>query len=503
MVLLTPPAPEAPVARPLTYRLRPTVECHMRPGGESALVLFYPSKAVVLHADWRPLLESISRTGSMALQQMAEEIPHIPIERIESFMTGLVRKGFLMQEGISYLDSDSYPTVTIVIPVRNRPREIANCLNSLARIDYPPEKIEIIVVDDASTDATPDVARWFSKVRLLVQPEHRQAACCRNLGAHQAKGDLLAFVDSDCTTDPLWLKTLVPVFRNPAVGAVGGLVDAASEQNRLDRYEMVKSALKMGVWFKESGPKERFFYVPACNLLVRRDLFLRLGGFEESLHVGEDVDFCWRLEDQGATLEYRPEGRVFHRHRNRLGAFFRRRFEYGTSEPLLQTLHPDRIKTLYLPPAETLFWVALILSLLLRFPLLLLVSGALWGATWWRNHRKLQKLNIPVGSLTVAWSTVRGFMALGYHCCSFISRYYLMAGMALLPFMPLTDASVIGMHLITGGVDYGILRPRLSLPMYLFYFSVEQIAYQCGVWWGCIRHMNFHPVFPVITHRNA
>jgi mycofactocin system glycosyltransferase len=479
------------------------VRYHLLENGNPAMVLLFPLKVVVIHALWRPLLEAIVEAGAMTLQQMAEKMPLLPIDRIERFLTGLVMKGFLAQEGILDLKTCEYPSITVIIPVRNRPGEISACLNSLELIDYPSEKLEIIVVDDASYDATPEMVRRFPCVRLISQTEHRQASFCRNLGAQQARGELLAFIDSDCTAAPLWLKALVSAFRDPTIGAVGGLVDAACEDKGLDRYEMVKSALKMGSWFKRSNPKERFFYVPACNFLVRRELFLNLGGFRESLHVGEDVDFCWRLQDQGFKLEYRPVGQVFHRHRNQLGSFFRRRFEYGTSEPLLQTLHPDRIKTLYFPVTELLFWILLILSLLLRIPLLLAVSGGLWIATCWRNDRKLRGLNIPVDVWAVARSTTRSYLSFAYHCCSFISRYYLVAGLMLLPIMPLAGGVITAIHLLAGFADYGIRRPRLTILSYLFYFSVEQIAYQSGVWWGCLQNLNFQPVFPGITHNNA
>lgn len=500
MDLLKHPMPET---QPLAYRLGPTARYHLLADGNPVLTLLFPLKVVVIHAAWRPLLEDIVETGEMTLKQMAEKMPHLPLDRIEIFMTSLVLKGFLVQEGILDLQAGEYPRITVIIPVRNRPRDISACLSSLALIDYPSEKLEIIVVDDASNDSTPKMVGRFPGVRLISQTEHRQASFCRNLGAQQARGELLAFIDSDCTADPLWLKALVPAFRDPTIGAVGGLVDAACEDNGLDRYEMVKSALKMGTWFKRSNLKERFFYVPACNFLVRRELFLNLGGFRESLYVGEDVDFCWRLQDQGLKLEYRPVGQVLHRHRNQLGPFFHRRFEYGTSEPMLQTLHPDRVKTLYFPVTESLFWMLLILCLLLHMPLLLTVCGGLWITTCWRNDRKLRDLNIPVGVWTVARSTTRSYLAFVYHCCCFVSRYYLVVGLVLLPVMPLAGGLITGMHLLAGVVDYGIRRPQLPLLSYLFYFSVEQIAYQSGVWWGCLRNLNFQPVFPKVTHYHA
>ncbi len=111
----------------------------------------------------------------------------------------------------------------MIIPVRNRPREIEDCLFSLGKLDYPESKIEIIVVDDASTDHTPQVASEFP-VRLISLRDNRQAPYCRNLAAKNAIGEILAFIDSDCLADPFWLKELISAFKDARVAAVGGRV---------------------------------------------------------------------------------------------------------------------------------------------------------------------------------------------------------------------------------------------------------------------------------------
>ena len=483
---------------PLTYGLAPSVRHYPLLNGKIALVMPFPLKVATLHAVWRPIVEGMAR-DAMPLQEMAQLSPRQPLNRIEMFMNRLLMKGFLSITGIRELSSGQYPAVSIIIPVRNRPHDIGACLDSLTRIAYPPEKLDIIVVDDASEDSTPEVVARFPMARLVRLETHRQVSFCRNLGVQQASGELLAFIDSDCTATPLWLKALTPAFQEPSVGAVGGLVDAACEDNGLDRYEKVKSSLSMGASFRRSDSGDRFFYVPTCNFLVRRELFLKLGGFQESLHLGEDVDFCWRLQDDGALLEYRPVGPVFHRHRNQLYHFFHRRFEYGTSEPMLQTLHPDRIKTFYVPVFESLFWTLWISGVCIRTPLLPAGAVVVWATTCLNSVRTLRKAGIPLDVRTIAVSTTRSYLSFGYRCCSFVSRYYLIMGLALAPFLHLVGGLIIAMHILTGVVDYVALRPRQSALSFLFYFSVEQIAYQAGVWRGCFRHRNFRPVFPKIT----
>ncbi len=166
------------------------------------------------------------------------------------------------EEVFLLLDEAEYPAVSVIIPVRNRPAEITACLNSLNRLDYPAEKLEIIVVDDASGDATPEAVIRFPEARLLRMQHHHQASFCRNRAAEAARGDVLAFIDSDCLADPTWLKELVPAFRDTSLGALGGWVDAAFEENGLDRYEKVKSSLKIGAWFKRPNRPNVFFMCP-------------------------------------------------------------------------------------------------------------------------------------------------------------------------------------------------------------------------------------------------
>lgn len=488
-------------SHPLSFRLRPSVRFHRLPGGKAALVLLFPLRAVFIHDHWHPVLACLGNDSWMPLARIAEAAPEIPPEQIELFLNTLIRKGYVAQEGFPLLHEADYPAVSVIIPVRNRPAEITDCLRSLTRLDYPADKLEIIVVDDASEDDTPDVVGRFPEVRLLRMQQHRQASFCRNRAAEIARGDILAFIDSDCLADSTWLRELVPAFRDPSLGALGGWVDAAVEENGLDRYEKVKSALKMGAWFKRSEAAERFFYVPTCNFLVRKEAFSSLEGFRENLHVGEDVDFCWRLQDAGPTLEYRPMGRVSHKHRNRLVAFCARRFDYGTSEPVLQQLHTGRVKTLFLPWSESLFWLTILLSMLLKTALPLLLAAGMLLVDGIKKHGKLKAREIPVTRSQVFTAIIRGYLSFVYHCCSFISRYYLVVVPVVALLSPLTAAVMFGMHLTAGIVEYTIKKPCLNPLLFLLFFTLEQASYQSGVWWECIRQVNFKPVLPRIIHK--
>lgn len=484
--------------KPLAYRLGKSVRI-LPNGGSPVLLLNFPLKFVVLHPFWGPVFESHTNRCFISFEKILSLVGHAAPDGIQFFLNGLVRRGFLEQEGFPALAH--LPRVSIIIPVRNRPEDISTCLQSLAGLAYPVDNLEIIVVDDASTDNTPKVISEFP-VNLIALKEHRQASYCRNLAARKAGGDILAFIDSDCLADPLWLQDLVPAFTDPSVGAVGGIVGAYYKESTLDRYEEVKSSLIVSRRVRRSQDNDRAFYVPACNLLVRRDLFLELGGFGEELFVGEDVDFCWRMQDAGHHLEFRPAGKIFHKHRNRLWPFCARRFDYGTSEPMLQRLHMKRGKEMVFPPVTTLFWLTAALSVTLKSALplvlcfLLVIMDTL--KKWIRiRHRALP---IKVGVLLLA--VLRGYFAFFHNCCAFVSRYYLIWAVFLLPIWPSGSASILGMHGFTGVVEYVIKKPRLNLFPFIFYFSLDQLSYQSGVWWGCVRNLSFRAVNPRVVRKS-
>ena len=477
------------------YRIRREVrygDHHSHP----LLVLAFPLKGLRLNAQWGPVCVRLSRGEFVAFSEIQTLLAVKAGERLEFFLDELVRRGFLESRGFPVIKE--IPLVSVVVPVRNRPEEIQACLQSLLELDYPKEKLEVLVVDDASTDRTAMVVSGFP-VQLIRLAEQRQAPFCRNLGGRKAGGEILAFIDSDCLADPGWLKELVPVFRDPSVGAVGGKVASHYNEKNLDRYEQVMSSLSMGNWPRRSTKKEPFFYVPSCNLLVRRQAFLKVDGFQEELVVGEDVDLCWRLQDQGQQVEYRPAGTVYHRHRNRLRTFCSRRFDYGTSEPLLQKRHPRRNKTFGFPLAGALFWTVIFLSLTLgawppaaAAPLVAAIDAA-------ARRRRLQRKDIPVAFIRIQAAVLRDYLGFFYHCCAFLSRYYLAAGLLVIPLFPRLSFLVMGIQFLTGFVVYAGKRPRMDFLSFQFFFLLEQLSYQTGVWWGCLKNHHFTPVAPKLV----
>ncbi len=214
----------------LAYRLRKKVSVH-ETAGTLQLVLSYPLKSIRIHPNWRILLKQLSDQEFSPFNPLPSVTGSRNPETVEFFLNELVRKGFLVRRGVSALSDHLF--VSVIIPVRNRPHDIDVCLQSLKKLDYPNDKLEIIVVDDASTDETPDIACRFP-VRLIRLKQRKQASYSRNLAARYARGDILAFIDSDCLAGSSWLRELVPVFKDAQLGVVGGVVDSHFNQTGLD-----------------------------------------------------------------------------------------------------------------------------------------------------------------------------------------------------------------------------------------------------------------------------
>ena len=480
----------------LAYRLPRNIVYHERLNSLQ-LVLDYPLKSISLHPSWRVVLKRLYGRTFVPLENIIPLIKEIDPDKVALFLNDLSRKGFLEQEGFATLVD--YPSVSIIIPVRNRPAQIEECLRSLTRLRYPAEKLEIIVVDDASTDHTPQTVSAFP-VHLITLKENKQASFCRNLAAHKARGDILAFIDSDCLAEPLWLQELIPAFKDPSLAAVGGVVGSYFVDSPLDRYEQVKSSLIIGLRARRSSENENFFYVPSCNLLARRNIFEKLDGFKEDMFVGEDVDFCWRLQDAGYHVEFRPAGTVYHKHRNELRPFCSRRFDYGTSEPILQRRHPGRSKQMVFPIGATIFWGIAVLAIIFKSVFLLIVCGITVFMDTLKKFAGITLVRgIPVRFYTLLLAVLRTYFAFFYHSCAFVSRYYLILSIFVIFLSPLAFTIILGIHFFVGIVEYFIKKPRLNLFYFLFYFSFEQLSYQAGVWYSCLKLSSFSAVNPKIT----
>ncbi|MBK0398733.1 glycosyltransferase family 2 protein [Limibaculum sp. M0105] len=204
---------------------------------------------------------------------------------------------------------DAGVPISVIVPVWNDPERLRLCLEALGTQTLGREKFEVIVVDNASTDDTPEVARSFDWVRVLTEPK-KGSYSARNTGLKHARGTFIAFTDSDCIPAAGWLEAgLARLQAEPGIGVVGGKItlfatDAASSRACIN-YEKLFA-------FNQKTFIEKWGVAATANLFCAKALIEAVDGFDASLMSGGDSDLTRRITAQGHRLVYLDEAEVKH-----------------------------------------------------------------------------------------------------------------------------------------------------------------------------------------------
>jgi O-antigen biosynthesis protein len=203
-------------------------------------------------------------------------------------------------------------SVSVVIPAYNASSTIGDMLNGLVRQADPPSSLEIIVVDNGSTDATADIVRRFAGVTLLRE-DKRGPSAARNHGLRDASGDIVAHLDADTLPTRTWLRNLVSPFADPQVVLAAGRTLIFHPATAVERY--IAGA---GLYETDRAiSRLPFPFVPSLNMAVRRSAALAVGGWAEELMTAEDVDFSHRvLKAFPSDIAYATNAILFHRVRS-------------------------------------------------------------------------------------------------------------------------------------------------------------------------------------------
>lgn len=232
--------------------------------------------------------------------------------------------------------SPTVPRISVIVPAYNASRTIRACLESLLAQSYPRDRYEIIVVENGSTDDTGAVAAAFP-VRLYHSARWGPAPA-RNLGISLSRAEIIAFTDSDCVAHPDWLRELAQAYADPAVGAAGGRIESYDSPDRSVIERFCDECLPLVNYL--SGEAEYLPHLYTANASYRRDLLVQLGGFNDAMFTGEDVDLSWRLQLQTAhTIRYVEGAVIGHWHRATRVGLARQYRQYGFGEILLDTLY--------------------------------------------------------------------------------------------------------------------------------------------------------------------
>lgn len=207
------------------------------------------------------------------------------------------------------------PDVSIVVPVRNGGDDVRALVAALERQTLDPERFEVLIADDGSTDGCLDgVGSSPLRLRILPGPP-RNSYAARNRAASAAASPVLAFCDADCVPEPEWLER--------GLAAVHG-ADLAAGRIRFSvpPRRSVWTLLDMDS-FKDHERQVRNGTAETANLFVRRAVYDSVGGFDDSLPEHGDFDFVQRARAAGASLAYAPEAVVWHPTRNEAKPFLR------------------------------------------------------------------------------------------------------------------------------------------------------------------------------------
>jgi glycosyltransferase involved in cell wall biosynthesis len=227
--------------------------------------------------------------------------------------------------------------LSIVVPTRDRIVSLRRCLQALEQQSIG-ERVEVIVIDDASTDESQVaaiVAR--SQEATVVRHERRRGpAAARNSGVRASVGRFVCFTDDDCEPAPDWLERLQARLLAGADAVAGATVNARPSDALAEASQLVASSLVRGV----PGEPGEILFAPSNNLACRRDLLVTVP-FDESYPVaaGEDRDWCVRMRRAGFRLEYEPSAVVRHHHDLDLHAFWRQHRRYGAAARSFRAAH--------------------------------------------------------------------------------------------------------------------------------------------------------------------
>ncbi|WP_422749482.1 mycofactocin biosynthesis glycosyltransferase MftF [Mycobacterium sp. WMMD1722] len=389
----------------------------------------------------------------------------------------------------------SHRDVTVVIPVRDNPAGLQRLLSAL-------RGLRVIIVDDGS--AVPvrpgDFGEVHCDVTVLRHEQSRGPAAARNTGTAECRTDYIAFLDSDVVPRRGWLEALLGHFCDPAVALVAPrIVGLQPADGLLARYEAVRSSLDLGQREAPVVPYGPVSYVPSAAIICRRRALEEVGGFDESLRSGEDVDLCWRLVEASARLRYEPIALVAHEHRTDLREWFLRKAFYGESAAPLSVRHPGKTAPLVISGWTLVVWVLMAMGSGLGYLASVLVAAF--------TARRVANSLRPVHTepKQVAAVAARGLWSAALQLASALCRHYWPIALLAAVLSRRCRQTLLVAAVVDGVVDWAARHgnadddtKQVSLPTYLLLRRLDDIAYGLGLWTGVVRERHLGALKPQI-----
>ncbi len=226
--------------------------------------------------------------------------------------------------------------ISVVIPAHKAEKTIGACLEGLQTQAIPCADCEIIVVaDEASRDAVREIAEPRG-ARVLTP--NLGAAAARNLGAANARGEVVLFIDADCVPAPNWIRAMTAPFADPEiVGACG--------MKRTHQRGIIPRFIQMEFDYRYDNERKRRYidFIDSGTAAYRREAFLKFGGFDTHLSDAEDTDLSYRLSEAGCRMAFAEGAVVYHAHPAALIEYLRRKFTYAYWRSQVYARYPRKI----------------------------------------------------------------------------------------------------------------------------------------------------------------
>lgn len=230
---------------------------------------------------------------------------------------------------------EEFLKISVVLAAYNSDKTISATIEALLAQSWQGDSLEIIVVDDGSTDQTANVTKNYP-IKYLHQ-ENKGPAAARNYGWKSARGEIICFTDSDCVPEKEWVSKIIKEYTSDDIAGVGGSYDIVNSDNLLARCvheEIIQRHMK--------SPRQ-VNYLGGFNVSYRRSVLEEVCGFDESYTEasGEDNELAYKIAKRGYNLIFNKDIKVGHFHPTKLSAYLRRQMKHGFWRVKLYRDHPD------------------------------------------------------------------------------------------------------------------------------------------------------------------
>ncbi|MBP1728972.1 MAG: glycosyl transferase family 2 [Deltaproteobacteria bacterium] len=259
---------------------------------------------------------------------------------------------------------------SVIIPAKNEAANIGRCLDSINQVTWDNNCYEVIVVDNGSTDQTVEIA-VKKGARVFIRPELTISGL-RNFGAEQASGEILVFIDADCTVFTSWLVKASAYLMRKDVACFGSPPIVPEDGSWIPK-----------AWFavrKKRADLCETDWLESMNMFVRRDAFAASGGFDEALITCEDYDLSVRLQKYGTIISDSSIVAVHHGEAATVGHFFRKELWRGKSNfsgMMQHGLTLSEIPSLIAPSLHCVLWICWLISSLTGISVVAVVMSML------------------------------------------------------------------------------------------------------------------------------